>query len=377
MAKRKEFTGRMAIWRTYTRRPFYILLLLIAYTLFTVRSRQLAKTHIVHLKQLDTLQNHLSHVLFWAHDSQEERAFHSAQISQTQVLQKNYDLLKRVKSKNKRPKWDSFLDWSTSSTAFTQLYYIEVFKQSSGPYTHPPRPRITEYENYFFPWLRSSVKELYDGFKGRGIVITTGNEHFQYAFLLIRTLREVLNCTLPIELAYGRDEDLSIEKRIMLKQFKDVACIDLSIRANVYILKGVWGWWWKAYAVLLSRFDEVIFIDADVILMVDPVTLFDHINYKTFGQLLYRDRRITFGNEMNFSKLKAHFRHPSDMINKSGVWNETTTHEAESGVLVYNKKNPMAFLALLNTCNLNAEPMLDHVNEFFYGMALYYFICSH
>ena len=351
------------------RKPYFVFLFLVfTITTIVLRSKLLANRNHNNNIELSQLQNHASHVLFWNTDTPIERHLHTTAISNSKLVQRNYAALQSL-AKRKYPKWSSFLEWSVTSTAFVQLYYLEIFKQTSLTYTHPSLPRIVDFDHVLFPWLRVSVKELYDSFDEKGIVITAGNDHFQYAYLLIKTLREVINCTLPIELVYGREDDLSISKREIIHKFENVRCVDLSTRADIESLKGVHGWWYKSYAVLLSRFNEVIFIDADVILMVDPLVLFQHENYIQYKHLLYTDRRISFGNNMDYKKLKQIFLHPSLNLIDTGIWNETTTHQAESGILVYDKRDPMMFLSLLSTCNLNSEPMIGQVSEFFYGIS--------
>lgn len=98
---------------------------------------------------------------------------------------------------------------------------------------------ILEYEPILFPWLKTSINKLYDSFKGKGIVITTGNHHFNLAFLLVKTLREVLKCELPIEISFANDQDLALEKRNLIEKFKNVKCIDLSELLLTNKLQGV------------------------------------------------------------------------------------------------------------------------------------------
>jgi Mannosyltransferase putative len=117
--------------------------------------------------------------------------------------------------------------------------------------------------------------------------------------------------------------------------------------------------------VLMSSFSEVILMDADVLFMVDPSTLFDHSHYKRFGVLLFRDRQVNNGKDFDF--LRDSFPYASDTLRESGFWKETTSYELESGVLVYDKNNPSAFFALLSSCNLGRYPMQTLSEHISYG----------
>lgn len=61
----------------------------------------------------------------------------------------------------------------------------------------------------YMPWHRRPKSDLHD----TGIVICAGSGDKIFAIHLIRILRDVLHSKLPIEIAYGGDEDLSFVDR--------------------------------------------------------------------------------------------------------------------------------------------------------------------
>lgn len=244
-------------------------------------------------------QEYLSRVLFWGYKSH-EYAYYQKLVSETHIIQRNFAILEFYTTSQTKPiDWQTYTDFSVSSTAFTQLYYLSYFKPNlySDIQQIPPinNDLIETYEHALFPWLKSNIIDIYQSFKGRGIVITTGNNHFQYAFLLIKTLRNVLNCNLPIELIYANHHDLSVENRKLVNGFSNIVLIDLSERIDVSQLALVKEWDWKAFTILMSTFTEIIFIEADVLFTVNPEILFEHPNYSKYGHVIYRDRRIVFG----------------------------------------------------------------------------------
>jgi len=88
-------------------------------------------------------------------------------------------------------------------------------------------------------------------------------------------------------------------------------------------------------------------------------------------------RRIMMGRGMDFNWMKEAIPYASDTLKQTALWSETSKNEAESGVVVYNKRKPSSFFGLLNICssihlkltrgNLNRNPMQDHIQWIFWG----------
>jgi len=133
-------------------------------------------------------------------------------------------------------------------------------------------------------------------FEGRGIVICAGGvKYLTCAWVLIKMLRH-LGCTLPIEVWYlGEDE--GDPEWIKLVEPLGVTCIDAREggtgsasgthprRCSASATHPLGGWQSKPFAILHSRFQEVLFLDADNVPVVDPTFLFETDEYRRTGAI--------------------------------------------------------------------------------------------
>jgi len=205
-----------------------------------------------------------------------------------------------------------------------------------------------------YPWLYGyhykSFTDLIQSYKGRGIVVCTGDYHFKYTRSTIDILRNIINCTLPIEVFYNGYNDLSRENQDILRKFDNVYVNDISKYYNNDIVNAT-GWAIKPYAILASRFEEVILIDADVIYIRDPVELFEEKGYLDRGTLFFRDRSLLLGENNGTRWLKQWMSDPLPETKELRFWKEESYHEMESSTVVMHKTKTL--LGLLNTCKLN------------------------
>jgi hypothetical protein len=126
-------------------------------------------------------------------------------------------------------------------------------------------------------------------FRGRGIVMCAGGpKYFPCAYVNIRMLRH-LDCTLPVEVWHLGPSEMEGDMRRMLKSLGNVEVVDahqVAIKHPVRILN---GWELKPYAITHSSFEEVLFLDSDNTVAVDPAFLFDIEPYKKYGSLFWPD----------------------------------------------------------------------------------------
>jgi hypothetical protein len=139
-----------------------------------------------------------------------------------------------------------------------------------------------------------------DRYSGRGIVIPAGGpRYFTCAWVCIKALRELVGCTLPIEVWYLGPVEMS-QPMIDLLEPLGVECVDALARSaplssgDAKSLPGALervpnGWEVKPYAIIHSRFREVIFIDADNVPVVDPTYLLSSAEYESAGALFWPD----------------------------------------------------------------------------------------
>lgn len=153
------------------------------------------------------------------------------------------------------------------------------------------KARLSEMRQHLFPWL--NVENI-SNFKGKGIVISTGNDYAEYAALNIAILRNILRCRLPIEIAYGGPDDLSPQNIRLLQSFENVSAFDVYERVDNSLVE-IGGWSLKPFAMLFSSFQEVIFMDADVLFIQDPAHMFSFEGYARSGSIFFHDRQMNWG----------------------------------------------------------------------------------
>ncbi len=108
--------------------------------------------------------------------------------------------------------------------------------------------------------------------------------------MLLSFLRQVHHCRLPVEIWYLGEADLSPELRAAFDRF-DVEFVDAGRDLRVSGRRPENGWELKACAVALSRFAEVVWLDADLLPLIDPTTLFEDPHYHSAGALFWPDIR--------------------------------------------------------------------------------------
>ncbi|OUM65259.1 glycosyltransferase family 71 protein [Piromyces sp. E2] len=178
--------------------------------------------------------------------------------------------------------------------------------------------------HWMYGFKYKSFNDLITSSNGKGIVICTGDHHFKFARSTIDSLRHILNCTLPIQIFYNGDSDLSKYNQEILRKYKDITVDDISTYFDEPTLN-IEGWAIKPFAILASRFEEVILMDADVVYLYNPEELFENVNYKKKEQFFF---------VIELSTLEKQTRHEMD----------------SSTVVIYKIKT---LLGLLATCKLN------------------------
>jgi hypothetical protein len=128
-----------------------------------------------------------------------------------------------------------------------------------------------------------------DRFGGRGIVICAGGARlFTCAWVEIALLRRHLGCTLPIEVWHIGSGELGPPMSGLLEEL-GVQVVDALAVARRHPVARLGGWELKAYALLHSRFREVLLLDADNVPVRDPAFLFEAPAYQASGALFWPD----------------------------------------------------------------------------------------
>ena len=208
-----------------------------------------------------------------------------------------------------------------------------------------------------------------------GIVICTGAHNFVYAGHLIRTLRNTLKSKLPIEIAYSGEADLPFVNRAALKALdNNIETLNLLDYFDDHIA-GLQdgGFAQKPFAMLASRFQRVILLDADIIFLQD----LDHIFEKEpglaeTGTLFWHDRAFVQTDESSTDRHSwfrgfMNGREPSTMLNKSLFWTDDIYHEMESGVVCMDKGRPGVFMSLVFATWMNTREVRSVTYAHTYG----------
>ncbi len=125
-------------------------------------------------------------------------------------------------------------------------------------------------------------------FGGRGIVTCAGGPRlFTSAWVLLRALRSIARCELPVEVWHFGPDELD-PGMIKLLETQGAHAVD-ACRVPGAAAIGKNGWALKPFAMIHSKFQEVVFLDADNMPVQDPTTLFDTPQYAATGALFWPD----------------------------------------------------------------------------------------
>ncbi|KAJ3547215.1 hypothetical protein NM208_g1624 [Fusarium decemcellulare] len=221
------------------------------------------------------------------------------------------------------------------------------------------------------PGSKSPLSDLRHSFDrgSRGIVIPVGGgqQSVRFAGHLIVSLRKVLGCRLPIQVVYAGEDDLPKKDRDKLSSLEgastDLEFLDIFTVFDDTMLKlKDGGWAIKAFALLGSRFEEVILLDADAVFIQQPEKLFAQRAYIEKGALLFHDRLLwqhAFQDRHNW--WKDQIKVPSPEMNKSLVWMEDYAEECDSGVVVLNKARVGTLVGMLHVAWQNMYDVREEV----------------
>ncbi|KAI8611580.1 mannosyltransferase putative-domain-containing protein [Chytriomyces sp. MP71] len=207
-----------------------------------------------------------------------------------------------------------------------------------------------------YPWLSySSIENAMATWKGRGIAFTFPTSGYARGVHLILTLRNILRCTLPIEIFYIGDKDLAFEKRRELSKLSGVTLID--IQERLPLVTEVHGFNIKPFVMLASSFREVIFMDDDVTMLQNPDALLDaSALYSKYGTLFFLDRSFSGGNS---EWVRSFVPHPSAASLGSRYMTNVSRDEQESSLVVLDKGRVGIVHALLAACHMNLKESRD------------------
>ena len=193
---------------------------------------------------------------------------------------------------------------------------------------------------------RSARREIAGTFVGRGITICGGGpKYLPCVWVAVNMLRRV-GCTLPIQLWHLGRAELPVQFEEILKPL-GVECVDAHLIRQNRPARILNGWELKPYAILNSRFAEVMALDADNIPVRDPTYLFDCPEYVATGAIFWPD----------YERLEASRK----------IWNLTGVEyrdepEFETGQIVIDKRKCFAALSLTMLMNEHSDFWYHHIH---------------
>jgi hypothetical protein len=126
-------------------------------------------------------------------------------------------------------------------------------------------------------------------FRGRGIVICAGGlRYFTNAYVCASLLRRH-GCTLPIQFWHLGPAEMTDEMRHLVAHL-DVTTVDAHVVRETHPARTLNGWELKPYAILHCPFEEVLFLDADNVVVRNPEYLFSAEPYLRTGAVFWPDR---------------------------------------------------------------------------------------
>ena len=124
--------------------------------------------------------------------------------------------------------------------------------------------------------------------QGRGILICAGGmKYFTCAWVCLKMLRN-LGCTLPVEFWHLGKEEMTPEMKELVEPL-GVKCVDAYEVRKQHPARTLGGWELKCYAILHSRFKDVLLLDADNVPVRNPAFLFDTPQYTETGAIFWPD----------------------------------------------------------------------------------------
>ena len=191
--------------------------------------------------------------------------------------------------------------------------------------------------------LAANATIPYPGFSGYGIVTCASPKYLAYLWIQVKTLRH-FGCVLPIEVWQLPDE---VDSR-MMAQFAGLNVVFRVAKELHYDrrLQKSPPYQIKPYAISHSRFEDVLFLDADNSATRDPSFLFDLPEYHRDGALFWPDCN-TLSADLGCGQLWRDFDLSYD-----------ESFEFETGQIAINKKRHWAAL--------NATMFLNDNWSFYY-----------
>lgn len=118
----------------------------------------------------------------------------------------------------------------------------------------------------------------------RGIVTTAGGKYIPVFLVSLRLLRKT-GSTLPVEVFLANEEEYEPHFCETILPSLNARCRILSRDLGVAANFTLESYQYKIFSILLSSFEDVLFLDADNLALNDPTPYFDSAMYQGFGMV--------------------------------------------------------------------------------------------
>jgi len=183
-------------------------------------------------------------------------------------------------------------------------------------------------------------------YSGKGVVMCAGGPvYLACAWVCLQMLRRT-GCSLPVEVWYRGETEFPPVLHALYEGL-GAQCVDATRVRRRYPMRRLGGWELKAFAILHSSFEEVFFIDADNVPLVDPATLLELPQYRRHGAILWPDL--------------------GKLTRESAIWElcgiePRDEPEVESGQMLLHKKRCWAALSLALWMNEHSDFFYEHMH---------------
>lgn len=127
-------------------------------------------------------------------------------------------------------------------------------------------------------------------YEGRGVVICGGGlKYFTCAWVAIKMLRH-MGCQLPVELWHLGKKEMDNKMKKLIEPL-GVTTRDAyeEVKTHPVRNKPLGGWELNPYSIIHSKFEEILFLDADNVVILNPEYLFETNEYRKTGAIFWPD----------------------------------------------------------------------------------------
>ncbi|KAL9078642.1 MAG: hypothetical protein Q9157_002441 [Trypethelium eluteriae] len=200
----------------------------------------------------------------------------------------------------------------------------------------------------------------------RGIVITIDEENFRHATHLISNLRNVVKTDLPIQVAYAGIDSIGSKNLELLSEINpDIELLNLlSIFDDSYLSLDPTDsqalWVLKPFAVLASKFEHVVGLDPDVVLLQPPENLLNSSGYAWRGISVFQDGLVPNNDRAAFLEwTRFHKKAEPFFADMDKPWKSDSSPLIDGGMVAIDKSRFPVLLALLQACWLSMGGVRD------------------